>query len=232
MAELGTAEVPLGSNAVKYNDWFYGQPGISGASYPWCAAFLSWLFLAVDTGVDFPRTAACMTIFNYAIDHGRLKVANFRPGDVVIYRWNANSITYDHTGLVVEANGNNLKVLEGNYGDKVALVIRDTSNIIGAYRPVYPEEDATEDTEETAPAKEDGSAKWAELPVVSFGSIGAWTSLLQSLLTVKGFDLGEIDGDAGVLTETAIRKFQAAHGLDADGICGAQTWKSLWEGGL
>ena len=41
--QLGTKENPSGSNKVKYNTWFYGSE-VSGSAYPWCAAFISWLF--------------------------------------------------------------------------------------------------------------------------------------------------------------------------------------------
>lgn len=42
-SECGTTEWPPNSNNVKYNTWFYKKQ-VSGAAYPWCAAFISWLF--------------------------------------------------------------------------------------------------------------------------------------------------------------------------------------------
>lgn len=36
-----SAENPMGSNRVKYNDWYYGHP-VSGKDYPWCCAFVTW----------------------------------------------------------------------------------------------------------------------------------------------------------------------------------------------
>ncbi len=50
---------------------------------------------------------------------------------------------------------------------------------------------------------------------------------LQFLLRNRGFYQGKIDGKFGVLTEKAIRKFQRAKGLKADGIVGPQTWPHL-----
>jgi murein L,D-transpeptidase YcbB/YkuD len=42
-SQIGTKEVPAGSNKVKYNTWFYGKE-VSGSAYPWCMAFVSWVF--------------------------------------------------------------------------------------------------------------------------------------------------------------------------------------------
>lgn len=36
-----------------------------------------------------------------------------------------------------------------------------------------------------------------------------------------------VDGDFGPMTEIAVKKFQEAHGLQADGIAGPQFWKAL-----
>lgn len=46
-AEIGITEYPPNSNNVKYNTWFYGRQ-VSGANYPWCAAFISYIFNADD----------------------------------------------------------------------------------------------------------------------------------------------------------------------------------------
>ena len=43
--QVGVTEYPSGSNKVKYNTWYYGW-AVSGSSYPWCAVFVSWIFLS------------------------------------------------------------------------------------------------------------------------------------------------------------------------------------------
>lgn len=50
---------------------------------------------------------------------------------------------------------------------------------------------------------------------------------LQRALQRKGFDPGPIDGALGRLTIEAIRAFQAAQGLDVDGIAGPSTRAAL-----
>ena len=47
--ELGTKEYPPNSNNVKYNTWFYGRQ-VSGANYPWCAVFISYIFDLLEKG--------------------------------------------------------------------------------------------------------------------------------------------------------------------------------------
>ena len=38
---------------------------------------------------------------------------------------------------------------------------------------------------------------------------------------------GALDGDFGSKTESAVKAFQAAVGLTADGVAGVDTWKAL-----
>ena len=50
---------------------------------------------------------------------------------------------------------------------------------------------------------------------------------LQKRLTALGFDTGGIDGEFGKQTDTAVRAFQKAKGLDVDGVAGAGTMAAL-----
>jgi len=62
------------------------------------------------------------------------------------------------------------------------------------------------------------------------GSVGWDVSVAQFLLTKNGAILS-IDGHFGPRTEVALRKFQHAHKLDADGVAGRRTFATLLEAG-
>jgi peptidoglycan hydrolase-like protein with peptidoglycan-binding domain len=51
--------------------------------------------------------------------------------------------------------------------------------------------------------------------------------LLQLALTHLGYSPGKADGAYGPATEQAVKNFQTAHGLTADGICGPKTIAAL-----
>ena len=59
------------------------------------------------------------------------------------------------------------------------------------------------------------------------GSRGMQVMVLQFLLKVKGYDTGGIDSIFGAKTLVAVKAFQKANGLSADGVVGKQTWSKL-----
>lgn len=66
--------------------------------------------------------------------------------------------------------------------------------------------------------------KWT-LPMMQ----GSDVVIIQRILVSKGYDIGSygVDGKFGKNTETAVKKFQAEHGLKVDGIVGVKTWAML-----
>lgn len=52
-------------------------------------------------------------------------------------------------------------------------------------------------------------------------------SELQAILNAQGFNCGTVDGKFGNRTRCAVKKFQRAHGLEADGIVGPKTWEVI-----
>lgn len=59
------------------------------------------------------------------------------------------------------------------------------------------------------------------------GSKGENVKALQILLNGMGYNCGDVDGDFGSKTLTAVKKFQKANGLNQDGIVGKDTWTAL-----
>lgn len=144
--EVGVHESPPKSNNVKYNTWFYGHPvqdGVpSGATYPWCAVFISWLFKA-DPSLCI-KTASCANMLAW-FEKKRQLVKDPQPGDIVFFKYSTNSRRTNHVGLVVlvSEDGRTINTIEGNTsitsqdnGGKVMQRNR-YSNIVAYARPAY-----------------------------------------------------------------------------------------------
>lgn len=67
----------------------------------------------------------------------------------------------------------------------------------------------------------------AAVRVLRRGMTGADVRTLQAALNAGGFDCGAADGAFGAATETALKRFQTAYKLGADGIAGKGTWGKL-----
>lgn len=71
------------------------------------------------------------------------------------------------------------------------------------------------------------AAALTTMPTLRKGAKGAAVTQMQQLLADAGFSPGSIDGDFGAGTERALKRFQAANQLTADGVCGPKTWAAL-----
>lgn len=139
-SQLGVIEYPFGSNKVKYNDWFYGKAGATGA---WCMAEVQWVF--DRAGLPLPvRTASCTALANYAKAHGQWVTSGYKPGDILFMHWGKDASVTEHVGIVKEVPGKYVVTYEGNTslasqanGGSVMQRNRAYANITGAYRPWY-----------------------------------------------------------------------------------------------
>ena len=78
------------------------------------------------------------------------------------------------------------------------------------------------DIDGVAPPAPDAATEFKpQPPTIRKGSKGDAVKHLQLKLGVT------VDGDFGSKTEEALKKYQSAHGLVSDGICGPQTWKTI-----
>ena len=65
------------------------------------------------------------------------------------------------------------------------------------------------------------------LSTLKRGSTGSQVRALQILLNGNGYDPNGIDGSFGPGCEAAVKRYQAAKGLTADGVVGQNTWNKL-----
>ena len=101
-----------------------------------------------------------------------------------------------------------------------------------AYIPDSSEEYAPdpEPAPEPAPTPKP-SGKIEGLPVVKSGSRGDAAKIVQGALIAKGYSCGSsgIDGVFGTASVAALKSYQKAQGITADGIVGPATWGKLLE---
>ena len=72
-----------------------------------------------------------------------------------------------------------------------------------------------------------GKATKAKCPTVRKGAKGDITYVIQAALTCLGYDVNGLDGIYGAGLEKAVKQFQKAKGLSADGIVGKDTFEKL-----
>lgn len=141
--ELGNTESPAGSNRTKYGRWY----GLDGQ--PWCMMFIMWVFYMAGALTLLPvRTASCGVLMRAAKEAGCWVTSGPRPGDVVIYDFPGGAAT-DHCGIVERVTASGVVAIEGNTsqagsqsnGGQVCRKTRPNSQIVGAVRPKYKEEE-------------------------------------------------------------------------------------------
>lgn len=115
-SQVGITENPAGSNKVKYNTEYYGRE-VSGKAYPWCMAFVWWVFQGA--GFHLFKTASCSAFVGQykAKSPGQIVRANYRAGDIVFFDFTGKRAKTEHVGIVesVGADGT-LTTIEGNTG--------------------------------------------------------------------------------------------------------------------
>lgn len=220
--EIGVKENPSGSNKVKYNTAYYGRE-VSGSAYPWCCAFIWWLFKECNASSLFyggQKTASCTTLMNFYKKKGQFSKTP-QVGSLVFYHWGKGT-TAKHIGIVTEVGAGYIKAIEGNTavgndsnGGKVMERTRYSNSILGYAYP-YSNVKVT-----------GGDTVSITLHTLKNGSKGENVEALQILLNGRGYSCGTVDGEFGAKTLAAVKKFQKAEKLTQDGIVGAKTWAAL-----
>ena len=95
----------------------------------WCATFVSACAIEAELTQLIPTECGCQRQIELFQDLNTWEEADDYlplPGDIIYYCRNNKELAgdctdwSDHVGIVVGTNGNRIKVIEGNYGDKVA----------------------------------------------------------------------------------------------------------------
>ena len=179
--ELGTMEIPANSNNVKYNTWYYGKT-VSGSAYPWCMAFVQWVFN--QAGMKLPYlTASCSGLLSwYQKNQPASVVKTPQPGDIIIYN-------FSHTGIVESVGSGTVTAIEGNTspgttgsqsnGGMVCRRTRSTSLVIAYIRSEYDMEEKKMDNTPSAAHKE--GVEWAQKNGILAGDSSGDLKLSQPL---------------------------------------------------
>lgn len=141
----GVLETPSGSNKVKYNTAYYGRE-VSGKAYPWCMAFVWWVFR--EAGFNLYKTASCSAMvrrYRTLAPH-QMVTDDYQPGDIVFFDFSGKRSKTEHTGIVLEAHSDHLVTIEGNTGagneangGAVMRRTRKLSLVTCGIRPTYPD---------------------------------------------------------------------------------------------
>ena len=70
--------------------------------------------------------------------------------------------------------------------------------------------------------------KAAKKVVIKKGASGTFVYLIEFILSAKGYYTGAMDASFGSGLQAAVKAFQKAVGLKADGVVGAETWYKLF----
>lgn len=201
-------------------------------NWEWCAC--TWSALAIKLGYTdiIPLEISCTKLIELSQQMGIWQEDDAyipAPGDAVIYDWQDKSGKADnkggpdHIGIVEEVKNGIITVIEGNYSNSVKRRPLEVNGkyIRGFICPKY-------DAETTTTTKTKGDYTM-EMRNLKKGCKGEDVRALQILLIGRGYSCGSkgADGDFGSNTDSAVRRYQKAKGLEVDGIAGKNTMSSL-----
>ena len=131
--------------------------------------------------------------------------------------------------------GRRCLIVTGKASAKLCGALRDVTDTLalngqsirGYCLPDYGSKaDAPQEPQKT-PAVGGETTVTVNLPQLAKGAQSEAVRALQQLLTAKGYNTRGTDGIFGANTDKALRAYQKAKGLTADGICGKNTWTAL-----
>lgn len=214
---VGTKEGTARHHALieEYNTLLAGKVGYR-MSYtdPWCAAYAS--LCAAKAGDNLPLAVNVEVMVQAAKMAGTWTNVP-APGYYIVYDWDGNH-TGDHVGIVTSVDRWSVESVEGNRSDSVKQVRNsiDSPYIMGYIRPA------------DVPAGKDIEIP-ATLPQIKQGDKGDAVKALQTILRLRGYDLGSygVDGDAGRWTISAVHKYNWDRLGNDSYVADSRTWYGL-----
>ena len=198
-SQLGVKEAPAGSNRVKYNTAYYGQE-VSGGAYPWCCAFIWWLFREAGVPELFyggGKTASCTTLYGWYKRQGQaVGKADIRPGDLVFFNFDGKPAVMNHIGICESVEPGYVTTIDGNTGTTneanggaVMRPRRAMKYVGGVARPRYGEMEEgmklyqyVADMPEWARAAATKAINNGIIKMDEHGAVGVWEANLQNLV--------------------------------------------------
>lgn len=203
----------------------------------YCAGTVSAIFHKAGYDAIFPASVSCTKIIEGAQKMG-IWVENDafvpRVGDCVVYDWEDDKKNYattdnknapNHIGLVIASNGKEFTVGEGNMGTSHVVGVRNMK-VNGLYIRgfVCPKFESASAPVAPAPVKKPVTKKPADLTI---GSKGEDVIKLHKRLRDFKYGVSATNDTFDMLTRACVVHYQTTHGLEVDGIVGANTRKSL-----
>lgn len=128
-----------------FNTWIWGKHVYDPDTYPWCAAFQSYVAVH-DLGMRINPSASAAGVANQG---RRVDDSEVQLGDWVVFNWDGRTDTgwCDHIGVVewFDHDTDWFGTIEGNYGDRVTRVARNNNDsyFTAFFRPPYDGKNST-----------------------------------------------------------------------------------------
>lgn len=218
------------NEAAKADNYYsaaaYGDKWI-GRTVADCSGLFYWAFKKLGGYIYHGSNTIWL---KYCTDKGELKGGKRADGKellpgTAVFTYNKKKDNRGHIGLYI-GDGNVIEASGTINGVIVTKITNSKWVEWGTLKGVrYNEEQKAPATSPAETTK--ATETTANRPTLRKGDKGDAVRELQTILTAKGYDCGEIDGIFGKKTLAAVRELQKDKGLVLDGVVGVKTWAAL-----
>ncbi len=201
-SQLGTTEISGTADnpqILKYASET-GIGGVTNDEIPWCSTFVNWC--TKEAGLPQSGKANARSWMSVG-----KKTTNPEPGDIVVFWRESRTSWKGHVSIFLGFNhdGSRVFCLGGNQGDAVSVADYDAAKVLGYRRLESVRNLGVPD------------------PVLEKGDKGQAVIQLQQVLNYLDYSCGDVDGDFGKKTKSALKLLQANHQIDVNGTYDAKT---------